>query len=162
MSRSRTRRARHWHKWLTSEFRKASTMDDDPFGTAVWASSEATFIGPPKPQSEASESPTNDFDDFTSTAEFPAADDDFADFADFGEADASIEEKLSTDLAALYRLNGDSNPLHIDKEFAETAGFPSPILHGLCTFGIAVKHVMKAFCNGDPDAVKSMKVSRSK
>lgn len=71
--------------------------------------------------------------------------------------DAVVEERTSEDQAALYRLSGDFNPLHIDPEFAGMAGFDRPILHGLCTFGIAAKHVLKAFAQGEPGALKSIK-----
>ncbi|CAH2067537.1 unnamed protein product [Thlaspi arvense] len=58
--------------------------------------------------------------------------------------------------ALLYRLSGDYNPLHSDPNVAKFAGFPRPILHGLCTLGFAIKAVIKCVCKGDPSAVKTI------
>ncbi|CRG91247.1 hypothetical protein PISL3812_08295 [Talaromyces islandicus] len=69
------------------------------------------------------------------------------------QPDAVVEEKTSEDQAALYRLNGDRNPLHIDPEFSKVGGFKTPILHGLCSLGICGKHVYQKF-----GAFKSLKV----
>jgi acyl dehydratase len=50
-----------------------------------------------------------------------------------------------------YRLLGDRNPLHVDPAFAHRAGFPRPILHGLCTYGIVAKAAVDAALGGDPE-----------
>jgi len=51
--------------------------------------------------------------------------------------------------ALFYRLNGDRNPLHSDPATAAAAGFPAPILHGMCTFGVVTRAVVAHRCAGD-------------
>jgi acyl dehydratase len=57
--------------------------------------------------------------------------------------------------ALLYRLCGDRNPLHADPDFAAAAGFPQPILHGLCTWGMVGKAVVDAVFGGDVTRLRS-------
>ena len=59
--------------------------------------------------------------------------------------DTVVEEKTSMESAALYRLLGDWNPLHIDPVFSGAGGFKVPILHGLATFGISAKHLYQSY-----------------
>lgn len=71
--------------------------------------------------------------------------------------DAVVEERTSINQAALYRLCGDKNPLHIDPMFSAAGGFPQPIMHGLCSFGYATRHVLKQYANNDVRRFKSIK-----
>ena len=65
------------------------------------------------------------------------------------DPDLSCETPTRADQALLFRLNGDRNPLHADPDAALAAGFEIPILHGLCTYGIACRAIMKTICDYD-------------
>lgn len=67
------------------------------------------------------------------------------DFAASGTPDYEGQFKTDKDLAALYRLNGDFNPLHVDPVFAKGGNFSKPILHGLCFYGISAKLLVDKF-----------------
>jgi acyl dehydratase len=60
--------------------------------------------------------------------------------------------------ALIYRLSGDFNPLHADPKVAQAVGFPRPILHGLCTYGVAGRAILQACCGGDPARLKQLDV----
>ncbi len=72
------------------------------------------------------------------------------------EPDHVVSYPTRSDQALLYRLNGDRNPLHADPKFAELAGFPKPILHGLCTYGFTGRALLHAMCGSDPTRFKAM------
>ncbi|MEU7550892.1 MaoC/PaaZ C-terminal domain-containing protein [Streptomyces sp. NPDC044571] len=68
-------------------------------------------------------------------------------------ADHEVRVATREDQALLYRLSGDFNPLHADPAAARAAGFDRPILHGLCTYGMALKAVTDTCLDGDPARV---------
>jgi len=68
-------------------------------------------------------------------------------------ADLATTYRVTPQQALLYRLCGDRNPLHADPAFAERAGFPAPILHGLCTWGIALREIADGLLDGDASRV---------
>jgi 3-hydroxyacyl-CoA dehydrogenase/3a,7a,12a-trihydroxy-5b-cholest-24-enoyl-CoA hydratase len=70
--------------------------------------------------------------------------------------DEVVEMQTLPQQAAIYRLSGDRNPLHIDPDFAKMAGFDKPILHGLCTFGHVARAVIQKYCDGDSDRFKGL------
>lgn len=72
--------------------------------------------------------------------------------------DLSVDIATKPDQALIYRLSGDRNPLHSDPRIAAAAGFPRPILHGLCTYGITCRAVLQAYCGFDPARIKSHQV----
>lgn len=63
--------------------------------------------------------------------------------------DLVVESPTLPQQALLYRLSGDKNPLHCDPDFAKMAGFETPILHGLCSFGIVCKAAVDKALGGD-------------
>jgi acyl dehydratase len=79
-----------------------------------------------------------------------------------GEPDQVCEIATLPQQALIYRLSGDYNPLHADPAPARKAGFDRPILHGLCTMGLATRALLSTYLPGNPDGLKSMFVRFSK
>jgi acyl dehydratase len=70
--------------------------------------------------------------------------------------DHQIVQETRPEQALIYRLSGDRNPLHADPKFAARGGFSRPILHGLCTYGVTGRALLRAVCDGDPARFRSM------
>ena len=68
------------------------------------------------------------------------------------------EVTTTEDQALIFRLSGDSNPLHSDPNFAKMAGYPKPILHGLCSYGVACRSIVEALCEKDSKKLKKFNV----
>lgn len=77
--------------------------------------------------------------------------------------DTAVSAQTQPEQALFYRLTGsDPNPLHADPQMAQLVGYDRPILHGLCTFGFAVRAVLEAYGGNDPSRFHSVKVRFSK
>ena len=70
--------------------------------------------------------------------------------------DNELRDRIQPNQALIYRLSGDRNPLHSDPAFAAKAGFEQPILHGLCTYGVTGRALLKALCDDNPDRFGGM------
>jgi acyl dehydratase len=70
--------------------------------------------------------------------------------------DAVCDLPTPPNLAQIFRLTGDTNPLHIDPERAKVAGFPRPILHGMANFGIAAHAVVRTLAEYRPERLASI------
>jgi acyl dehydratase len=72
------------------------------------------------------------------------------------EADMVCDLATLPQAALIYRLSGDPNPLHASPKVARAANFKAPILHGLCTLGVAGHAILKSVCDYDIRRFKSM------
>ncbi len=72
--------------------------------------------------------------------------------------DATLDLPTLPQAALIYRLSGDYNPLHADPKVAAAGGFPRPILHGLCTYAVACRALLRLACDNDPSRLKAMDV----
>lgn len=72
--------------------------------------------------------------------------------------DGSVELATLRQAALLYRLTGDMNPLHADPEFAARAGFDRPILHGLCTYGMACHALLRTYLDFEAARLRALAV----
>jgi acyl dehydratase len=76
--------------------------------------------------------------------------------------DFEAEVPTSRNQALLYRLTGDVNPIHSHPEVAKMAGFGRPILHGLCTYGVAGRMALKHLAGDEPARFKALETKFSK
>jgi len=80
----------------------------------------------------------------------------------FAPVDATRPPDHAIDIASLpqaaliYRLSADLNPLHANPAVAQKAGFPRPILHGLCTYGLCSRAILQACCAQRADALRAL------
>jgi acyl dehydratase len=70
--------------------------------------------------------------------------------------DQTCDIQTLPQMALLYRLSGDLNPLHVDPKRATTVGFEHPILHGLCSFGIAARAILQTYADMNPARLLSL------
>jgi len=77
------------------------------------------------------------------------------------EPDFSISYPIALNQAAIYRLTGDINPLHIDPKEAQRVGFEKPILHGLSTYGAATRAIVHGLCGGDVSRFRAFRTRLS-
>jgi acyl dehydratase len=73
-----------------------------------------------------------------------------------GKPDFIVTYQTRPEQALLYRLTGDRNPLHSDPAFAAQAGFPRPILHGMCTYGFTGRALLHTVANSEPGRLRHM------
>ncbi|HEX4583450.1 MAG TPA: MaoC/PaaZ C-terminal domain-containing protein, partial [Burkholderiaceae bacterium] len=70
--------------------------------------------------------------------------------------DLVYDQVTRPEQAMLYRLSGDLNPLHVDAQIALAAGFAQPILHGMCSYGMAGRAVIALLCDNDPARLRRL------
>lgn len=78
------------------------------------------------------------------------------------EPDVMVTETPAKNQPLLYRLSGDLFDIHVDKEFANMAGFERPIMHGLCTMGFACRALVNNIVPGEPEKVRRLACRFSK
>jgi acyl dehydratase len=75
-----------------------------------------------------------------------------------GTPDVTIDLPTRPEQALFYALNGDDNPLHSDPAVAARAGFPRPILHGLCTLGVVFHALLRELGGYEAERFRSLQL----
>ena len=76
---------------------------------------------------------------------------------------AQVSRPVDPDQTYRYReASGDTNPIHVDEEFARGVGLPGIILHGLCTMAMCGAVVVDELAGGDPSRLARLAVRFSR
>lgn len=70
------------------------------------------------------------------------------------EPDYETTEFMVENIAAIYRLTGDTYNVHIEQEVAESYGYPKPFIMGMCTYGFGVRMVIQQVIPYQPERVR--------
>lgn len=73
------------------------------------------------------------------------------------EPDLAYEEVCGLQWPLIYRMMGDWHQQHIDWAYTEQTGLARPINHGVCSAGIAMRHVIKLLFPGEPERMRRFK-----
>ncbi len=72
------------------------------------------------------------------------------------DPDAATSGRFAENAPLLYRLTGDTYPLHVDPEIARKAKLERPIVHGLCSLGYACRLLIRKLFPGQPERLASI------
>eukprot|EP00178_Gracilaria_changii_P004508 TRINITY_DN17282_c0_g1_i2.p1 TRINITY_DN17282_c0_g1~~TRINITY_DN17282_c0_g1_i2.p1 ORF type:complete len:134 (-),score=8.51 TRINITY_DN17282_c0_g1_i2:111-512(-) len=75
-----------------------------------------------------------------------------------GTPDKAVKIKTVENQALIFRLSGDTNPIHVDPSAAKMAKLKQPILHGLCTLSTSMKAIAMDVLKGNQDVIKNYHV----
>jgi acyl dehydratase len=75
---------------------------------------------------------------------------------DLRPPDRTVRKATTPEQAVLYSLSGDRNPIHVESATARRAGHTTPILHGLCTLGIAALEVSAEMFDSDHGRIREL------
>lgn len=79
-----------------------------------------------------------------------------------GDALPELEKEPITraDLTRYAAASGDPNPIHLDEDFAKSAGYPGVFAHGMLSMGYLADFVVRA--GGGPETVRKLRARFAK
>lgn len=70
--------------------------------------------------------------------------------------DFTADGQIAGNQHLLYRLTGDTNLVHIDRDTIQRQGLAGPVVHDLCAFGFACRLAVETLFPGQPERLTRM------